>query len=233
MAAARDLARLDGIASGTSGGGTLAGALDMVKSLDLKEDNTDKQVNVLIMLADGAERYISTPLFSGIPADMTEEERAIAASTPSAPPPAITMPPVTAEALAFVNQANVADEVVIWSLEYCEFCWTITRLFDAIGVTYRVINIDSFEFAKDNQGNKYRSALSSITECNTFPQCFIGGSFMGGAADACIKWKSGELQKLLESSGVTYTRADDEGSYSGDAFEFLPKWMSQNPLRSL
>ena len=27
----------------------------------------------------------------------------------------------------------------------------------------------------------------------TFPQCFIGGAFMGGAADACIKHKNGEV----------------------------------------
>ena len=57
-------------------------------------------------------------------------------------------------------------------------------LFDALGLEYTVVNIDSFEYAKDNQGNKYRAALSSITDCNTFPQCFVGNKFMGGAADA-------------------------------------------------
>ena len=45
------------------------------------------------------------------------------------------------------------------------------------------INIDSFEFAKDNLGNQYRAALVDITEVNTFPQCFIGGEFLGGAVD--------------------------------------------------
>ena len=95
-------------------------------------------------------------------------------------------------------------------------------------VPYKVINIDSFEFAKDDMGNKYRAALASLTECNTFPQMFIGGDFFGGAADACIKWKSGELQPLLEKAGL---QPDTEG-YEGDPFEFLPKWMSQNPLRS-
>jgi len=75
-------------------------------------------------------------------------------------------------------------------------------------------------------GNKYRAALSEMTNCNTFPQMFIGGEFFGGAADACIKWKKGELQPILEAQGLSM---DD---YKGDPFEFLPKWMSQNPLRS-
>ncbi len=242
---ARTLARCEGIASGTSGGGTLAGALALARAIGEGNEVSTKQMrrafmskdekvktNVLVMLADGAERYLSTPLFDGIPADMTDEERELAASTPSNAPPPITMPEVTPEAVAFVEAANAADEVVIWSLEYCEFCWTIVKLFNAIGVKHRVINIDAFEHAKDNMGNKYRAALSSATDCNTFPQCFIGGKFMGGAADACIKWKSGELQQLFDAAGVAYKKADDDESYEGDAFEFLPKWMSQNPLRS-
>ena len=44
------------------------------------------------MLPDTGERYLSTPLFEDIPADMTEEEQEISRSTPNyrfdAPPPA-------------------------------------------------------------------------------------------------------------------------------------------------
>jgi cysteine synthase A len=36
------------------------------------------------MLPDTGERYLSTPLFADVPADMTEDERAISRSTPSA-----------------------------------------------------------------------------------------------------------------------------------------------------
>jgi cysteine synthase A len=222
MQTARALAQKEGIFTGTSGGGVLAKALDFAKT-------APKGTRIVAMLADTGERYLSTPLFEDIPADMTPEEKELAASTPSAAPPAITMPLVTEEALAFVKAQVAKDKVVIWSLEYCEFCWTIFKLFDALKVPYTVINIDSFEYAKDNMGNKYRAALSSMTDCNTFPQCFINGKFFGGAADACIKWKNGELQPLLREAGVD---KEDFGGYAGDAFEFLPKWMSQNPLRS-
>jgi cysteine synthase A len=34
------------------------------------------------MLPDTGERYLSTPLFADVPADMTEEELAISRSTP-------------------------------------------------------------------------------------------------------------------------------------------------------
>ena len=43
-----------------------------------------KGANILCMLPDTGERYLSTPLFADIPADMTEEELAISRSTPSA-----------------------------------------------------------------------------------------------------------------------------------------------------
>ena len=48
---------------------------------------------------------------------MTAEEKAIAESTPSTPPPAISMPEVTEEALSFVRQTNSEHKIVIWSLE--------------------------------------------------------------------------------------------------------------------
>ena len=35
------------------------------------------------MLPDTGERYLSTPLFADVPADMTEDETAISTSTPS------------------------------------------------------------------------------------------------------------------------------------------------------
>ena len=50
----------------------------------------------------------------------------------------------------------------------------------------------------------------------------MGGEFIGGAADACIMWKKGELQTVLEAAGA---KPDDEwNGYSGDPFEFLPKY---------
>jgi len=220
MATSKTLAQKEGIFTGTSGGGILASALKHAETCS-------PGTSIIAMLPDTGERYLSTPLFDGIGADMTEEEKEIAASTPSSPPPPVPLPSSTDESVAFVKGNIAKNKIVIWSLEYCEFCWTITNFFDTIGVPYTQINIDAFQYAKDNMGNKYRAALTDLTECATFPQCFIDGEFIGGAADACIKWRKKELQPVFDKAGIKYSH-----EYEGDPFEFLPKWMSQNPLRS-
>jgi len=78
----KELAVREGIFVGITAGATLAGALQVCAE-------APKGSNILAMLPDTGERYLSTPLFADIPADMTEEEVAISKSTPSGqlPPP--------------------------------------------------------------------------------------------------------------------------------------------------
>jgi cysteine synthase A len=73
----RELAQKEGIFVGITAGGTFAGALRVCAE-------APKGATVLCMLPDTGERYLSTPLFADILADMNEEELAISRSTPSA-----------------------------------------------------------------------------------------------------------------------------------------------------
>jgi cysteine synthase len=73
----RELAQKEGIFVGITAGATFAGALRVCA-------DAPKGATILCMLPDTAERYLSTPLFADIPADMNEEELAISRSTPSA-----------------------------------------------------------------------------------------------------------------------------------------------------
>jgi len=73
----RDLAQKEGIFVGITAGATFAGA--MVVAAEAPKGST-----ILCMLPDTGERYLSTPLFADIPADMTDEELAISRSTPKA-----------------------------------------------------------------------------------------------------------------------------------------------------
>jgi cysteine synthase len=73
----RELARKEGIFVGITAEATFAGALRVCAE-------ASKGVTVLCMLPDTGERYLSTPLFSEIPADMTDDEIAISRSTPAA-----------------------------------------------------------------------------------------------------------------------------------------------------
>ena len=72
----RELAQKEGIFVGISAGGTFAGALEVCKTAAPGSP-------VLAMLPDTGERYLSTPLFGDVPADMTEEEMKVSLSTPS------------------------------------------------------------------------------------------------------------------------------------------------------
>lgn len=72
----RNLAQQEGIFVGISAGGTLAAALTIA-------EKAAKGANILCMLPDTGERYLSTPLFENIGIEMSEEEIAMSQSTPS------------------------------------------------------------------------------------------------------------------------------------------------------
>jgi cysteine synthase A len=73
----KDLATKEGIFVGITSGATFAGALKVAAE-------AAKGANILCMLPDTGERYLSTPLFADVSADMNEDELSISRSTPSA-----------------------------------------------------------------------------------------------------------------------------------------------------
>ena len=75
IAWSRRLAAEEGIFTGVSGGSTFAVAMKVAETA--REGSV-----ILAMLPDTGERYLSTPLFEGIPEEMSEEEAAISTSTP-------------------------------------------------------------------------------------------------------------------------------------------------------
>jgi cysteine synthase A len=72
---ARELAAKEGILTGVSGGATFGIAMQIA-------ERAAPGSVILAMLPDTGERYLSTPLFEGFGADMSEEEVAIMRSTP-------------------------------------------------------------------------------------------------------------------------------------------------------
>jgi cysteine synthase A len=77
MRCSQELATKEGIFVGITSGATFAGALKIAAE-------ASPGANILCMLPDTGERYLSTPLFADVAADMNEEELAIARSTPGA-----------------------------------------------------------------------------------------------------------------------------------------------------
>ncbi|MCH9807986.1 MAG: pyridoxal-phosphate dependent enzyme [Alphaproteobacteria bacterium] len=71
----QQLARREGILTGVSGGASFAVAMQIAKA-------AEPGSVILCMLPDTGERYLSSPLFEGIPEVMTDEELELSKSTP-------------------------------------------------------------------------------------------------------------------------------------------------------
>jgi cysteine synthase len=221
----RELATKEGILAGISSGATLAGALRIAET-------APEGSNILCMLPDTGERYLSTPLFEHVGTEMNDEEIAISRSTSGfgfdAPTPAPARAPVPApaavdaQAAAFVEDVigDAAQPVVMFALEWCEFCWSVRKLFTRLGVPYRSVDLDAAAFAADGWGGKVRSALTARTGIVTIPQIFVGGELIGGCSELFAANQSGELGRLLERSGMAF-----DASHAVDAEQLLPNWL--------
>ena len=219
---ARELARQEGIFVGTSSGATLAAALEVAR-------RSQPGTNIVGMLPDTGERYMSTPLFEHIGEEMTPEELEISRSTPlcrfDAPArPAAAAAPVAAPTDAAAEEqvtALVRDEpVLLFALEWCEFCWSVRKLFARLGIEYRSVDLDSVAYQADELGGRLRAVLANRTGSPTIPQIFIGGQHVGGCTDLFDAWRAGSIQRQLKEHGIAYRTDVDIDPYS-----LLPKWL--------
>ncbi|MEM8563787.1 MAG: pyridoxal-phosphate dependent enzyme [Pseudomonadota bacterium] len=220
IALTRDLACKEGIFVGTSAGATLAAAVKVA-------DRAPQGANIVVMLPDTGERYLSTPLFDAIDQDMNEEELALSRSTPSCrfddTPANVAQLPVNKkdEAVAsYFDQVLQPDSVVMFSLEWCEFCWTLRRYFDAAGIPFQSVDLDSVEMQKDDLGVALRSELRRRLGIGTIPQVFVGGQHVGGCSDVIEAYENGRMQRLLSECGVIDGRLRNISPA-----DFLPAWV--------
>ena len=222
------LAREEGIFVGTSSGATLAAALAVAR-------RSPAGANIVCMLPDTGERYQSTPLFDGIEESMNGEEMALSQSTPSCrfdvrQQPAAARSRVAAadldiEAADLVGRSIDESPVVMFALEWCEFCWSVRKLFARLGIEYTSIDLDSVAYQRDNLGSEMRTVLEQRTGSPTIPQIFIAGRLMGGATDLFDAMRSGSMQRLLEEHDIDF---DDGRQF--DPYELLPRWLQPRQL---
>lgn len=220
----KNLAQKEGVFVGVTAGATLAAALEVAKTAP---DGS----NILVMLPDTGERYLSTPLFDWVVSEMTDEEKEISKSTPNyrfdVSAPSAADDNMLEEALDEGAVKEVAEMVsdndnpiVMFGLEWCEFCWSVKKMCASYGIKFKSVDIDAAEYQSGNRGGKIRAALRSITSWDTFPQIFIGGEFAGGCTDVFDDCKDGRLQKRLAELKIAY---DDKASK--DPYSFLPGWL--------
>jgi cysteine synthase A len=222
---ARELARQEGIFVGTSSGATLAAGLEVAR-------RSQPGTNIVCMLPDTGERYLSTPLFEHIGEEMTTEELEISRSTPlcrfDAPAPArpaVVAPrpvavPTDAAAEQHVAELVRDEPVVLFALEWCEFCWSVRKLFARLDIAYRSIDLDSVAYQAEDLGGRVRAVLTNRCGSPTIPQVFIGGKHIGGCTDLFDAWRAGAIQRWLTEKGIAYRKDVDIAPYS-----LLPKWL--------
>ncbi|WP_166264642.1 pyridoxal-phosphate dependent enzyme [Marinobacter caseinilyticus] len=221
---ARDLARREGIFVGISAGATFAGALQIA-------ENAPEGSHILCMLPDTGERYLTTPLFDDVPVEMTEEEMALSRSTPgyrfditgpqaptASSEPVDLDPAAVAEVDALISDPD--NPVVMFALEWCEFCWSVRKVFKEYGIPYMSVDLDSVAYQQDNRGGLIRAALKEKTGWVTLPQIFINGEFVGGCTDVFDQIKDGTLMPRLQRQNIGFNPAVHVDPYS-----LLPGWL--------
>ncbi|MBL8224662.1 MAG: pyridoxal-phosphate dependent enzyme [Chromatiales bacterium] len=225
MRVARELAAREGVLTGITGGATVAGALAIAA-------RAPAGASILCLLPDTGERYQSTPLFADVPTDMTDEELAISRSTPSArfdvasmpasPPAATRAVAADPEATGWLDEAvgDATTPVLMFALEWCEFCWSLRRLFARFGIPYRAIDLDSAAWQPDARGLRLRAALTARTGMPTIPQVFVGGELVGGCTDVIEGLRAGDLPSRLGRHGI-----DVDLAGAPDPRSFLPSWI--------
>jgi cysteine synthase A len=218
----RELACREGIFVGTSSGATLAAALEVAR-------RSAPGSNIVCMLPDTGERYLSTPLFDGIGEEMNEEELTLSRSTPSfrfdvaplpAPAEAVAEAPLDADAEGFVAATIAREPVVMFALEWCEFCWSARKLFARLDIAYCSVDLDSVAYQADDRGGKIRAVLATRTGARTIPQIFIGGQHVGGCTELFDACRDGSMGRLLDGAGVAYDK-----ELAIDPYGLLPKWL--------
>jgi cysteine synthase A len=225
---ARELASREGILAGTSSGATLAAALEVAR-------RSPPGTNIVCMLPDTGERYLSTPLFEHIGEEMNDDELTISHSTPSYrfdPPAAQCQPaerkPEAAEAApaldvdaeTFVDEIVESEPVVLFALEWCEFCWSVRKLFSRLGIEYTSVDLDSVRYQDNDRGGKIRAVLAERTGAKTIPQVYVAGEHIGGCTETFDSWRDGSMQRLLDENDIDYDHSNDV-----DPYTLLPKWL--------
>ncbi|MEZ5557095.1 MAG: pyridoxal-phosphate dependent enzyme [Pseudomonadales bacterium] len=218
---ARRLAREEGIFVGTSGGATFAAALQVA-------GRAAAGSNIVCMLPDTGERYLSTPLFADIQEEMNDAELALSCSTPGyrfdraapAPAPAAGVATADPEAEALVADIIARNPVVMFALEWCEFCWSVRKLFARLDLSYESVDLDSVAYQDGELGGRIRTVLAARTGEVTIPRIFIGGEHVGGCSETFDEFKSGRLAQRLSAAGVAFDQ-----DCRIDPYTLLPNWL--------
>ena len=183
-----------------------------------------KAANIVCMLPDTGERYLSTPLFDGIEVDMNDAELELSRSTPGyrfdlsrnrrrrprlrrcARP---SRCPRSTHAPRRSSRDVVRDHgVVMFALEWCEFCWAVRKLFAR--ARHRLSKASTSTRSRSSKTTwAARSARCSKTAPAHRPsrRSTSAATHVGGCTDLFDAMRSGpHAASCSDAAGIQYDR---------------------------
>jgi cysteine synthase A len=124
------------------------------------------------------------------------------------------------EAERFVDVTVAGEPVVMFALAWCEFCWSVRKLFARLGIDYRSVDLDAVAYQEGDLGGRIRAVLAERTGAATIPRIFVGGESIGGCTELFDAWRDGSLRRRLDASGIAYRR-----DVEIDPYDLLPGWL--------
>ncbi|KAM6962969.1 glutaredoxin 2 [Aplochiton taeniatus] len=110
----------------------------------------------------------------------------------------------------YVQEVVSHNCVVIFSKTTCPYCKMAKNVFNEIGATYKVIELDEHD-----DGRRMQEALAQMTGARTVPRVFINGHCIGGGSDTKQLHQQGKLVPLIEQCGACFAATNTGGSGSG------------------
>jgi len=121
----------------------------------------------------------------------------------------------------FEDIIHDADQpIVMFAMEWCEFCFSVRKLFKKLNLEYRSVDIDSAPMLQNDYGNEIRRALREHTGSNTLPQIFIKGEFIGGCTETFDAVIDRSVEEKLAACGLGLPAKLDF-----DPYQLLPVWL--------
>jgi len=80
----------------------------------------------------------------------------------------------------------------------CGFSSRVAGVLNYMGVAYRDVNVLS--------SDEMRQGIKDFSDCPTVPQLYVKGEFVGGCDIVTEMTLSGELDQLLDRTGVAYDK---------------------------
>ncbi|XP_005161792.1 glutaredoxin 2 isoform X2 [Danio rerio] len=107
----------------------------------------------------------------------------------------------------FVQDIVSSNCVVIFSKTTCPYCKMAKGVFNEIGATYKVVELD-----EHNDGRRLQETLAELTGARTVPRVFINGQCIGGGSDTKQLHQQGKLLPLIEQCRPCCLNMTPEGS---------------------